>query len=147
MKIKLELNREDVRELVYESFCNGGLEGLGWANILINWQDARNTTNYEKAKERLIAKNGVNKSLCREDILIEIFLNDGLYFYDYEADEDNIHFTMEIAEKNIADAINGDSGDFIVKEIMEILPEYVNADANTYSNVLQAMMYGEIVYG
>jgi len=142
MKIKLELTREDIHELIYESFCNGGLEMLRWSGIKIDWDNPINSENRVKAKENL--KD--NKSVCFEDVLMEMMKIGGIYFYDFESDEDDIHFTYELAEKNIAECIEKDNG-FIASEIMQIIPEYINADANTYSNVLQSLMYGEVVYG
>jgi hypothetical protein len=151
MKIKIELNDNDVRELIYESFCNGGLQELAYSSIKIDWNDGCNKLNYAEAKGKLQRENP-DKQFCYEDILTEMFVDNGVYFRDYEdySDSKLFHFTFDLAKENLAKAlsISDDSqqGDFLSKEIMKVLPVYNDADAITYNNILQTAMYGEVVY-
>ena len=148
MKIKVELNDNDVRELIYDSFCNGGLEALSWCSIKINWHNDLNNPNYKKAKEKLLKDNS-DKRLCVEDILTQMLIDDGIYFRDYEDDDDSddFHFTFDLAKENLAKALDGDNSATLISKIQKIIPEYMDADAYDYDYILQTAMYGEVVYG
>jgi hypothetical protein len=148
MKIKMILDNNDVRELIYDSFCNGGLESLSYSSIKIDWKNNSNKENYDKAKD-LLKKDNPNKTLCIEDILTEMFVNNGIYFRDYEDDDDSeyFHFTFDLAKENLANALDGDNSERLISTIQKIIPEYMDADMYDYDDILQTAMYGEVVYG
>lgn len=148
MKIRVELNDNDVRELMYESFVNGGLECLYYCSIRPDWKFEKNKKNYDKAKSKL-KKENPEKEFCYEDILTEMFVTDGIYFRDYEdyEDADLFHFTFDLAKENLAKALDEDDCSMLVSKIQKIIPEYMDADAYDYDYVLQTAMYGEVVYG
>mgnify|MGYP005996574425 CR=1 FL=1 len=146
MKIRIELNNEDVKELILDSCCNGGLQSLAYSGIRIDWDNHINNRNYKLAKELLVKENP-EKTFCYEDVLIKVILDNGVYFKDYEGYEDDelFHFTFDLAKDNLQKALDKDDGS-LAKIIHKIIPEYNDADGYDYDVVMQTAMYGELTY-
>lgn len=147
MKIKIQLDNNDVRELIYESFCNGGLQELAYSGVRIDWDYKKNNDNYANAKLKL-KKEKPDIDLCYEDVLTEMFVSYGIYFRDYEEDDiERIRFTFNVAKKHLDKALDGENSERLVSKIQRILPEYDDADAYDYDYILQTAMYGRLIYG
>lgn len=137
--MRIEFSKNDVQKIIYDAFCNGGLEQLYYASVGIDWDSPSNSDNYSNSKNRLIEK-GIT-DICREDIYMEILTNgDCITFIDFEADE--------IINMNLDDAIsNFNSLDLEKLELAELLNEDCTADACDYCNAIQYALYGEVIFG
>jgi hypothetical protein len=139
--MKIEFSKEDAEQILYDTFCNGGLGELALSSVSVDWKSVPNANNYASAKNRLI-ENGM-KSICREDIYIEILKNgDEIIFTDYEGEE-SIVLTLDIALNNLNEISEKDKLDLI-----KLLDEDdVSSDIWDYYNAIQFALYKEVIFG
>lgn len=138
--MRIEFSKNDVQKIIYDAFCNGGLEQLKYASVGIDWDLPSNSDNYSNSKKRLLEK-GIT-DICREDIYMEILTNgDCITFTDFEADE--------IINMNLDDAISNLNSldDAEQLELAELLNEDCTADACDYYNAIQYALYCEVIFG
>ena len=139
-KMKVEFEQQDVKTILYDSFCNGGLSELRYASVSIDWSVGSNKINYSEAKKRLLERIS-DDSICYEDVMMEILsVGDSITFTDYEGEENYI-LTLKSA-MNILNSLEEESK----KDLITILTDECNCDAWTYYNGLQLAMFGDIVY-
>lgn len=146
------LEKADVRALILQSLINGGLEELYNCDCVMDLGDDKaNGMNYDKARA-MIEKDmesgdyeGVmgSEMICTEDVYIRMFEEFGLHFDDYTMG--NIVLTPSKAKRNLQKAIDDDS--WFLSEVLKVIPEYDDADAYTYFNILQGALFGEVIYG
>ena len=143
MKIKFE--KKDLEQILYDSFCNGGLSELYHCGISADWESNQNHINYINARTRLKEKAKENETICIEDVYIEILKNgDAIIFTDDEGGSD------ELIELRLDDAllnINSISDENKI-ELAKLLDEdNCDADAWDYFNAIQYALYKEVIYG
>lgn len=151
--MKIQLENSDVKELLYDSFCNGGLTELYHCECLIDWENPINDTNYDKAKA-LLKKEDADKSLCKEDILIKMVEEFGIVWKDHNESfkvdgeyTDTMNLTFDMAMKNLQKTLDEDEKGWFLGQVKQVIPEYDNADAWTYFHILQGALFGEVIYG
>jgi hypothetical protein len=130
--MQIILNKEEMLEVLFSSLANGGLIELGQCGLDMVLEE-----DYQNAKARLVKANP-DKSLCYEDVMIEILRNgEPLRFYDSEGEEE-VEFTLEQAMKNLSS-----------EDYMELVMTTKNEedDAWTGFELLQVAIYNEIIYG
>lgn len=132
--MKIILNDNEVKHIIHDAFCNStGVYGA----LEITYDDV----DYEEAKKAL--KENKEPSLfgsgCIEDVWLKMLeMGKTLYLVDTESMEKEA-FNYESIKENLS------SGDeHLAKMIMESLEE--EGDADTADNLLQYMVYGDIVY-
>jgi len=160
--MKIELENSDVKELLMDSFINGGLSELQYCDCLIDWDNQENNDNYEKAKALLkeAQEKGTFKgacgsdTICSEDVLMKMLEEFGIVWKDYNesfkvGDEysDNMKLTIDMAKENLQKTLDDDEKGWFLGEVKKIIPEYDDADAYTYFHVLQGALFGEVIYG
>ena len=143
--MKIQFEKKDAEQILYDSFCNGGLSELYYCGISVNWESNPNATNYTNAKNRLKEKQKENETICIEDVFVEILKNgDAIIFTDNE-DEDG-----ELIELRLNDALNNINSinDDAKIELAKLLDEdNCDADAWDYFNAIQYALYKEVIYG
>jgi hypothetical protein len=143
--MKIQFEKKDAEQILYHSFCNGGLSELYYCGISVNWESNPNATNYTNAKNRLKEKQKENETICIEDVFVEILKNgDAIIFTDNE-DEDG-----ELIELRLNDALNNINSinDDAKIELAKLLDEdNCDADAWDYFNAIQYALYKEVIYG
>jgi|AOAMet11_17_M020_2_1038521.scaffolds.fasta_scaffold08046_3 hypothetical protein len=138
--MKITINKSDARELMYESFCGGGLTELYYCDVAMSEE---NDENYDKARHLLLGEGKTD--ICLEDVYVKMLEEYGILFMD---ENEKIHLTLGLAKENIQKALDNDkTGVWVASEIMKIIPKYDNADAWTYFNVLQLALFSEVIYG
>jgi hypothetical protein len=137
--MKITINKSDARELMYESFCGGGLTELYYCDVMMS---GKNDENYDKARHLLLGEGKTD--ICLEDVYVKMLEEYGILFMD-ENEDKKIHLTLGLAKENIQKALDDDV--WVASEIMKIIPKYNNADAFTYFNVLQLALFSEVIYG
>lgn len=138
--MKVEFEQEDVKTILYDSFCNGGLSELRYASVSIDWNTKKNKANYLSAKKRL--EKNKKDTICYEDVMIEILMaGDSISFTDYEGEQDFI-LTMQ-SVMNIFNSLGSEDK----ADLMTILTDECSCDAYNYGNGLQLALFGEVVYG
>ena len=148
MKISIKIDDKDVKELMYDSFCNGGLNELYHCECMIDWDNPTNDTNYDKAKA-LLVKEG-KEGICIEDIYVTMLEKFGIIFKDECSGDDdgNIHLTFAMAKENLQKALDNDNEKgWFASQVRMVIPEYDNADAWTYFHILQGALFSEVIYG
>ncbi len=132
--MKIILNDNEVKHIIHDAFCNStGVYGA----LEITYDDV----DYEEAKKAL--KENKEPSLfgsgCIEDVWLKMLeMGKTLYLVDTESMEKEA-FNYESVKEKLS------SGDeHLAKMIMESLEE--EGDADTADNLLQYMVYGDIVY-
>jgi len=132
--MKIILNDNEVKHIIHDAFCNGtGVYGT----LELTYRDV----DYKEAKEAL-KKNKepawfLNGSI--EDIWIKMLdMGKTLYLVDMESMEKEAFNYESIKEKLSAD------NEHMTKMIMESLAE--EGDADTADNLMQYMVYGDIIY-
>lgn len=141
--MKLILTDTELIKLVYTSFVDGGLTMLRQCNVELKYLDKH----YSAAKKAIDKpSNGGVESICFEDVLVELFKRNELYFYDHN-DEQKLQFNLEITRNNFNDLLTGELiNERAVQEVLDILIEDGSYDAYTCLNVLQFILYKELVY-
>ena len=130
--MKLNLEQKEIEAVLLDCFCNGGLSELYQSDI---------DYTYNKAKYEKFAVSGYSY----EDNLINLLKGGGrLKFVDME-DEDNVVFlTMELAQERLTNIENKT----VIESILKIVDEdNYNADAWDEYNVLQYLLYNDIIFG
>lgn len=93
---------------------------------------------YRKAREALEAGN-LTDTVCIEDVQKEMLRQGfGLRFIDHESDDEETILNLALIEKNWDKARMEDLGE---------MSNEGNWDAVTADNVMQCLLFGEIVYG
>ncbi len=145
MKMVITLEKKEIKELMHEAFCNGGLVELYKSDVVANWNSGANKRNYTKERESLVREG--KDDFCLEDVFVRVFLGEGIEFFDYNYRGEypqKIILNYELAKTNLDKAMKQA---WFVKEVMKVVPEYNDADAWTGYNILQGALYGEVVYG
>ena len=130
--MKLQLEQKEIEAVLLDCFCNGGLSALYRSDI----DYCYNHKKYEKFAV---------KGCSYEDNLINLLKGGGrLKFVDME-DEDNVVFlTMELAQERLTNIENKT----VIESILKIVDEdNYNADAWDEYNVLQYLLYNDIIFG
>lgn len=129
--MKLNLEQKETEAVLLDCFCNGGLSELYQSGI---------DYTYNKAKYDKFRIDGCSY----EDNLINLLKGGGrLKFVDME-DEDNIVFlTMELAQKQLSNIENKT----VIESILKMDEYSYNADAWDGYNVLQYLLYNDIIFG
>lgn len=141
--MKIILSDDDIVKLVYNAFVDGGLTELGYTEIELLFTE----NDYDKAKDKLKANPQNKNTICFEDVLIQLFKEGKLQFKDHN-DNKKYKFTLAIVRKNLNQLISSDKLDMIaIEHIVESLNENGDADAFTHWNILQYMLFKELIYG
>lgn len=137
--MKIEFSKEDVKKIIYDSFCNGGLIELANCSVQVDWDAEPNHSNYIEAKKRCQEKMA-DGSICFEDVMIEI-LDSGksIVFTDYEAEE-----TVELNLDSATTFINNNSS--LYSELLLSIFNEDDYDAYSCWDALQLSMYGDIIF-
>ena len=124
--MKVILNDNEVKRIIDDAFCNSS--SLIYGDLYITYSNV----DYEEAKKAF-------KSNCIEDVWLKMLdMGKTLYLVDVENMEKKA-FNYESIKKKL------NSGDeHLAKMIMESFAEV--GDAHTADNLLQYMVYGDIVY-
>jgi hypothetical protein len=138
--MKIEFSKEDVKKIIYDSFCNGGLIELANCSVQVDWDVETNHTNYIQAKERCQEKIE-DGTICFEDVMIEI-LDSGksIVFTDYEADE-SVEINIETSIKNLNDNANN-----YFELLSKFLDEEGDYDSFDCSDALQLCLYKDVIF-
>lgn len=132
MELKLIATQEEKLKLVYDCLTTG-LPTLALSSFELDYKE----TDYEAAKASLIAKN-FEGTICIEDVQTEIIrMGKSLTFIDHEGDGEKTRLNLKLINKNW-DKIR-------TREISDYLAE--NWDSDTADNMMQCLLFGEIVYG
>lgn len=130
VEIKFETD-EEILDVIYSALANGGLMELRHCHVDLDVSEE----DYSKARQEL--KPDDSKSICFEDVLIQI-LRSGkkLWFIDFETDE-KIGFDYEQAKQYLKETGISD-------ELLQIVNE--EDDAITGFNILQWCLFKEKIY-
>ena len=141
IKMKIEFTKIDAEKILFDSFCNGGLEEMVSSSVYIDWDSELNSTNYSNAKKRLQERG--ETSICIEDIYIEIIKNgDVIQFTDYESEEFiNLHIEDAVANFN---ALKDEEKIDLAKLLDE---DDCSTDVWDCFNAIQYALYGEVIFG
>jgi hypothetical protein len=127
----LKLTQQEIETVLLDCFCNGGLDELYSSGVDYGY----NKEKYEQFK----VVNG-----CYEDNLISLLKNGGrLKFVDYEGDNEVFFLTMKLAQEKLSEIEDV----IIIERVQDILSENGAADAFHGWEILQFILFGEIIYG
>jgi len=143
--MQIILSDEDIVKLVYNAFVDGGLTELGHCDVELKYHDS----DYKHAKEVLKANDRKGDTICYEDVLVQMFKDGKLRFTDHN-DKKKYDFTPAFVNNNLnalLEDIQSDNDAFNVSDLQESLSDDGNADAWTHFNILQLMLFKELVYG
>lgn len=134
--MKLILTMKEKRELLTTSLQHLNESLQMWEHTL-----EYTTLQYSKAKQMVIARQKVKtESICYEDVICEIMLgNNVAKFIDDDDAENVVIFSLELFNENIDKCA--------LLDIASIFDEQGNYDFTTTDNVLQCLIFGEVVYG
>jgi len=143
--MKIQFEKQDLEQILYDSFCNGGLSELYYCGIAVDWESNPNAMNYKNARKRLKEKQNETTIICIEDVYIEILKNgDAIIFTDNEGGDD------ELIELRLDDALNNINSisDKAKIELAKLLDEDdCSTDAWDCFNAIQYALYKEVIYG
>lgn len=129
--MKLQLEQKEIEAVLLDCFCNGGLSELYSSEIDYTYNKA-------KYKEFAIA----NESY--EDNLINLLKGGGrLKFVDVEDEDNTVFLTMELAQERLTNIENIT----VIESILKMDEYNYNADAWDGYNVIQYLLYNEIIFG
>lgn len=130
--MKLVLTEQEIETVLLDCFCNGGLSELYSSGI----DYAVNKDNYKK-----FALD--NESY--EDNLINLLKGGGrIKFVDVEGgDNESFFLTLESAKEKLTEITDVN----IIEKVKDILLENGNADAYHGWEILQFVLFGEVIYG
>lgn len=140
--MKIVFEKEDVLKLMHNALCNGGLSELGCSGVYLKVEKEQ----YALAKER-VKKVNSSGMICREDVYLEVFKTDGLRFVDEEGGEELDILTVDLALKNLQEAIDTDLTNSRFDYVVMSLKEDGQDDAYTNWYILQMMIYKDIIFG
>jgi hypothetical protein len=97
--MKIVLEKEDIFKLVYNAISFGGLQEL----ILCGVELYIDKEKLKLTNEKLQKKNTYGIKLSRYDLWLDIFMNEGLLFIDYENLDDITEYllTPQLAYNNL----------------------------------------------
>jgi hypothetical protein len=124
MKITFE-NDQEVLDLIHNALCNG-LSTLAQYGITLNTRESKYRENRQDGD-------------CYEDVLTRILAKGGNLYFEDEEDESSIFFNLEMAKENLS------THKPIFHNIINMI--IGNDDANDADAILQACIYGEVIYG
>ena len=128
--MKLQLEQKEIETVLLDCFCNGGLSELYQSGIdyVVNSVDYKNF-------------NGQSY----EDNLINLLKGGGrLKFVDQEDEDNTVFLDMGLAQKQLSNIENKT----VIESILKIVDEdSYNADAWDGYNVLQYLLYNDIIFG
>jgi len=131
MKITFEATTAEKLKLVYDCLCSG-LPILATSGIELDYSDAE----YDAAKKHLAASNPKD-IICIEDVQVEMLRQgNSLTFTDTENDE-AVDLNLALIEENWSKLRTKDVLDYINEDY----------DAQTSENIMQTLLYGEVVFG
>jgi hypothetical protein len=139
--MKIVLEQEDVFKLMYNAMANGGLVELQHSGVSLEID----SNQYSKAKEKLLERN--SSIISREDVWLEVFKTDGLFFIDEEGGEELDVLTVDLALRNLQEAIDTDLTHDRFNYIIDSLREDGQDDAYTHWYILQMALYKDIIFG
>ena len=129
--MKLNLTQQEIETVLLDCFCNGGLGEL--------YQSGVDYT-YNKEKYQQFKVEGA----CYEDNLLNLLKNGGrLKFVDVEGDNEVFFLTLNSAKEKLTEIEDAN----IIEKVKDILSENGNADAWHGYEILQFVLFGEIIYG
>tara|TARA_R110000851_G_scaffold329247_1_gene500949 strand:- start:217 stop:591 length:375 start_codon:yes stop_codon:yes gene_type:complete len=121
--VKIVLSTEKSLELFHDALCNG-LNYINSYGISVDW----NNDEFKAAKSKL-------KTPCLEDILIQV-LKDGNVI-NFAGEDGTTDVTLEMVLERIPKV----ELDTLLTMIQE------QGDALTADNIIQTVVYGEVIYG
>jgi hypothetical protein len=125
---------EEKLKIVYLCMTTG-LPTLADAGIELSYDREQ----YKAAREAIIARTS-EPTACIEDVQTEMLRKgNDLVFTDTESDDEVTLLNLSLIENNW-DKVR-------IKDLAEMDEETGNWDADTACNIMQCLLYGEIVYG
>jgi hypothetical protein len=141
--MKIILTDEDIVKLVYNAFVDGGLSELGHSDVEIKFTKS----DYAKAKDILKANPQNHDTICYEDVLVQLFKDGKLQFKDHN-DDKKYEFTPAFVRSNLDEVVSSDEPNTqAIELIIDSLNEDGDADAFDHWNIMQYMLFKELVYG
>lgn len=141
--MKIILSDEDIVKLVYNAFVDGGLSELGHSEVEILFTKS----DYAKAKDILKNNPRNHDTICYEDVLVQLFKDGKIGFKDHN-DGKKYEFTPAFVRSNLEELVSSDEPDAnAIEHIMQSIHEDGDADAFTHWNILQYMLFKELIYG
>ena len=129
--MKLQLEQKEIEAVLLDCFCNGGLTELYSSGI---------DHTYNQAKYEKFAVKGASY----EDNLINLLKGSGrLKFVDMEDEDNTVFLTMELAQERLTNIENKT----VIESILKVDEYSYNADAWDGYNVLQYLLYNDIIFG
>lgn len=131
MKIIFEATEAEMLALVNSCLCSG-LPILATSGVELDYSRA----DYDAAKKNLAAYNP-KEIICIEDVQTEILrMGNSLTFTDTENDE-SVDLNLSLIKENWSK--------LRTKDVLDYINE--NDDAQTSENLMQTLLYGEVVFG
>lgn len=126
--MKLKLNKEEIKEVILDILCNGGVSMLDFITVDYSQE------HYQKLRDK-------NDSF--EDVLYKILEDGGkLKFIDEEYDGDyNKDLTMDLIELRLEEIDNPDFIELLLTSLKE------ESDALTGYELIQWFLYKEVIFG
>lgn len=130
--MKLQLTQQEIETVLLDCFCNGALGELYQSGIDYGY----NKNNYQKF---------AIPTESFEDGLISLLKGGGrLKFVDVEGGDDETFFlTLKSATEKLGEIENAN----IIQKVQDILTENGKADAWHGYEILQFVLFGEVIYG
>ena len=129
--MKLQLTETEIDKVLLDIFSNGALGELNASGI----DYVFNKDNYSKSKVQ---------GNTFEDNLLSLLKNGGrLKFYDMEGGEDTVFLTYDLAKGRLSEVTDTER----IQDIKNILDEDCSADSWTGYNLIQFLLYGEVIFG
>ena len=129
--MKLQLTQQEIETVLLDCFCNGALGELNASGI---------DYVYNKEKYQQFKVDGA----YYEDNLLNLLKNGGrLKFVDVEGDNEVFFLTLNSAKEKLTEIEDAN----IIEKVKDILSENGNADAWHGYEILQFVLFGEVIYG
>jgi hypothetical protein len=129
--MKLQLTQQEIETVLLDCFCNGALSELYQSGIDYGY----NKNNYEKF---------AIPTESFEDGLISLLKGGGrIKFVDVEGDNEVFFLTLNSAKEKLTEIEDAN----IIEKVKDILSENGNADAWHGYEILQFVLFGEVIYG
>jgi hypothetical protein len=123
------LTSEEIVNVLFKCFCDGGLELLGYSGIKLDYEES----DYKAARKAL-------EHPSQEEVYCQMLKeNRRLAFVDTENDNEPVELTLTIATENLKKPE--------IAEDVVLLAGDGDYDALPCYRVLQFALYGEVVYG
>jgi len=129
--MKLQLTQTEIEAVLLDCFCNGGISELYHSGVEMEIDDNQ----YQKYQE---------KGNSYEDNLLNILKGGGkIEFVDVEGGDESVFLTMELAQQRLSDITDED----VIASVGKMDENNYQADAWDGYNVIQYILYGEIIFG